>query len=118
MNEVILWLSFFITMFVDGLNRTLTAYGWITDSNKRKIILFSASLLIGVLLSVGFPVLARNVFQDFYGVGDTLAGQVILGIALGFGSKAVYYLVDWVKLRRQSAKIELLNKGRDIITPP
>lgn len=118
MNEVILWLAVFITMFVEGVNRTLTAYNWVTDANKRKTVLFAVSLLTGILISVGFPILSRNVFRDFYGIGDTLAGQIILGVALSFGSKATYYLIDWVKLRRQSIKVELLSKGRDMIIPP
>jgi hypothetical protein len=107
MSEVIAAITFAITMVIDGLTRGLDSMEWVTDTKRRKLLLFTVSLLLGILISVGVPGLATEIFRDFYGLGGSLISQIIVGIALGLGSKATYYLIDWIRLKRQQTRLEV-----------
>lgn len=116
MDPAITYLLAFITMMVDGLNRILSFFN--LPSDRRKTVLYLASILLGVGLSLLFPQLAANTLSGLFGVGNSIVGQVIFGFALGLGSKAVYYLLDWVKLHRQSIKTSLIAAASRTIAPP
>lgn len=115
MLEVIGFAVFFITMLVEGLDRGLNTLGWLMDEKKRKLLLYTSSILLGLLLSLGIPELSQEVFQDFHGLGNTLIGRLIVGISLGMGSKTIYYLIDWIKLRRQVSRTEVIEKSVNLI---
>lgn len=114
-EELFVTMSASVYMIVETLRRLLDLFS-IDNSNVKKFILFIASMIGGVLVVFMTPE-SLELFRGTPLADNPAWGTLVLGSALGAGSKFVYILLDLLTLVRKWIRTDAISRAEDLAKP-
>lgn len=110
-SDILVTLLASVNALTEAFKRLVSPY--VSNEETMKSVSFVASLLFGIGVALASPDAVSDVFHGT-AMADNIGGVIVLGLALGFGSKFTYYLVDLISTLRHFTKGKISSNNTSV----